>query len=128
MSVKSMAYDNPTYVTRQVTALKLPAILASAPAGKFVAFTSMKIKSISMGVDVAGTATGAAYDIFNGTSSVGQILAGTNAADTILTALVQDIALSSGGMLNIKTAAASATLAASATIEFEITPGADVTA
>jgi len=128
MSTKNMSYDHPTYVTRQSAPLAVPAVAASISAGKFVAFTSMKIKSIQAGVNIAGTATAAGYDILNGTSSIGEFLAGTSAAGSILTAISTDIALSSGGYLDVKTKAASATLAASLMIEYEITPGADVTA
>lgn len=128
MATKSMSYDHPTYTVRQATAINLPATAASISAGKFMAFTSMKIKSIQAGVVIAGTATAAGYDILNGTSSVGGFLAGTSAAGSVLTAIASDITLSSGGFLDIKTKAASATLAAAVTIEYEIVPGAEVTA
>jgi hypothetical protein len=122
-----MSYDHPTYVTRQSVALNLPATAASISAGKFMAFTNMKIKSIQAGVVIAGTATAAGYDILNGTSSIGEFLAGTSAAGSVLTAIATDISVSSGSFLDVKTKAASATLAASLTIEYEIVPGASVT-
>ena len=123
-----MSYDHPTYTARHVSPLNLPAVAASVTAGKFIAFTDMKIKRVDIGVNIAGTATAAGYDLFNGTSSLAQILAGTSSAGTILTPYTTDITLSSGGYLDIKTAAVSATMAASAQIEFEIIPGALVTA
>jgi hypothetical protein len=128
MATKSMMYDHPTYVTRQAAPLNLPAIAASTSAAKFVAYTSLKIKSIQGAVNIAGTATAAGYDILNGTSSVGEFLTGTSAAGSVFTAIASDISLSSGGFLDVKTKAASATVAASLLIEYEVVPGASVTA
>lgn len=127
MAKKTMSYDHPAYLVRPLAHINLPASSASASVTKFAAFTSMKIKSIGAIVNVAGTDTGAGWDILNGTTSVGQIVASTNAAASILTQFEGDIALSSGGYLDIKTKAASATLAGALTVEYELTPGANVT-
>lgn len=127
MATKSMRYDHPTYVTRQAAPMNMHAVAASVSAAKFIAFTSMKIKGISTMVNIAGTATAAGYDFLNGTTSVGGVTLGTSVAGTEGTRFETDISLTSGGYLDIKTKAASATLAASAMIEFEIVPGADVT-
>lgn len=128
MATKSMAYDHPTYTARKCAPLAVPAVAASVSAGKFIAFTDMKIKSIQAAVNIAGTATAAGYDIYNGTSSIGAFTAGTNAAGSILTAITTDITLTSAGFVDVKTKADSATLAASLMFEYEITPGASVTA
>lgn len=128
MATKSMAYDHPTYTVRHVAPLALPATAASTSAGKFVALVAMKVKSVNVGVNIAGTNAAAGYDILNGTTSVGAITCGTDAAGTIETAVTTDITLAAGGYLDIKTKANSATLACSAAIEYEITPGATVTA
>jgi hypothetical protein len=128
MATKNMAYDHPAYTARQFQVVPLPATAASTSVLKFAAFTSLKIKRIEVIVKVAGTADAAGYDILNGTSSVGSIGVGTNAAAAYGTGLTQDISLSSGGYLDIKTKAASATMATDAVIEFELTPGANVTA
>lgn len=128
MATKSMSYDHATYTARQSAPINMPAVAASTAAAKFVAFTDMKIKSIQGAVNIAGTATAAGYDILNGTSSVGEFLAGTSAAGSVLTAIASDITLASGGFLDVKTKAASATLAASLMVEYEVVPGASVTA
>ena len=128
MATKSMAYDHPQYTVHGAAPLNLPAAAASVSISKFAAFTSTKIKSIQGIVNIAGTATGAGYDILNGTSSVGEFLAGTGAAGSVLTAISSDISLSSGGYLDVKTKADSATLAASLMLEYEVVPGASVTA
>lgn len=127
MANKSMSYDHPAYTVRQAAPVNLHAAAASVSIAKFVAFTAMKIKGISTMVNIAGTATGAGYDFNNGTSSVGGVTLGTAAAGTEGTRYETDITLASGGYLDIKTKAASATLSASAMIEFELIPGANVT-
>jgi hypothetical protein len=129
MATKSMAYDHPTYTVRQAAALTLPAVAASTSVAKFVAFTDMKIKSIQCAVNIAGTSVGTSgYDILNGTTSVGAFLLSTNAAGSLITAIASDITLASGGFLDVKTKADSATQAASLLLEYEIIPGATVTA
>lgn len=131
MSKKSKAYDNAVYQSRYSNAINLPAVAASTTVAKFIAFAAMKIKSIRANINVAGTATAAGYDIFNGTSSIGELLCGTSAAaaaPTTITPTAANGTLAEDGYIEIKTKAASATLAASAMIEYEITPGADITA
>lgn len=126
MATKSMDYNHPTYITRQACCLKLPATAASTSAGKFVAFTAMKVKSIQCMVDIAGTSTGG-YDIKNGTASVGQFACGTSLAATLIAQYATDITLASGGYVDFVTNSVGATLAASAMLEFEIVAGANVT-
>lgn len=128
MATKSMAYDHPTYTARCVANVPLPATAASTSVFKFLAFTDMKVKSVNVIVKTAGTADAAGYDLLNGTSSVASIGVGTAAAAASGTAATTDITLSSGGYLDIKTKAASATMATDAFIEYEIVPGANVTA
>lgn len=127
MATKSMAYDHPTYVTRQVAHVKLPAAAASTTTAKFVAFTDIKVKSVGIMTQIAGTADAAGYDILNGTSSVGAGVMGTVASGNMGTMSFTECTLASGGYLDFKTKAASATLAGEAYVEFEIVPGASVT-
>jgi hypothetical protein len=128
MAKKSRSYDDPAYRARYSSALNLPAVAASVSAGKFLAFAAMKIKSITGIVNIAGTATAAAYNIYNGTSSIGAFAVGTNAAGSALTDILPDATLAEGGYLDFKTAADSATVAISVAVEYELTPGADLTA
>ena len=127
MAEKSMAYDHPAYTARHVAVVKLPATAASTTVQKFVAFTNIRVKRIDAIVDIAGTADAAGYDVLRGTSSLGSIGVGTGAAASLGTAMVTDIALTSGQYLDIKTKAASATMACSAAIEWTFDPGANVT-
>jgi len=126
MATKNMAYDQPSYTVRHSSSVLLVATAASTSVRKWLAFTALKVKSINMLITIAGTATGAGYDILNGTTSVGNITLGTGTALSAMATLTQDILLTSGSWLDIKTAAASATMAAEAAIEFEIVPGANV--
>lgn len=127
MAEKSMAYDHPAYTVRQIAPVSLPAGSAGASIYRFVAFTNIRVKRVDAIVRVAGTADAAGYDLLRGTSSIGSVGMGTGAAASLGTAYVGDIALTSGQYLDIKTKAASATLAADAAIEFTLDPGANVT-
>jgi len=128
MAKKTKAYDNPAYQARYSAPFRCPAIAASTTVGKFVAFAAMKIKSVRGNVDVAGTNAAAGYDIYNGTTSIGELVAGTNTAGSTLAAILPDATLAENGFIEIKTKANSATLAASLAFEYEITPGAEITA
>lgn len=128
MANKSMSYDHPTYVARHVVPIKLPAAAASTTTAKFVAFTDIKVKSVGIMTQIAGTVDAAGYDILNGTSSIGASVLGTVAVGGMGTTTFTEQTLASGGYLDFKTKAASATLAGEAYVEFEIIPGANVTA
>ena len=128
MAQKSMVYDHPTYITRHSTVLKLPATTASTVAGKFISFTAMRIKSIRLGVDIAGTSTGHYRITLNGTGSLGVFQTLASAAGFFPTAIESDIVLASGQYFDFFTGPQSATVSATAMIEYEIDPGSNVTA
>lgn len=127
MATKNMAYDHPQYTVRQAAHIKLPATAASTSVAKFLAFTAMKIKSVNTIVGIAGTHTAAGWDFLNGTSSVGGVTVGTAVAATVGAEASFNATLASGGYLDIKTKADSATLAGDIMIEYEFVPGANVT-
>ena len=127
MATKTLSYDHPTYQVRPSAVVNCPAVAAEISAGKFVAFAAMKVKSIRGAVNVAGTADTAAYDLYNGTTSIGTIVMGTKTAGEALSYTTSDITLASGGFIDFKTIADSATLAASFTVEYQLTPGAAIT-
>jgi len=131
MAKKSWAYDNPVYRARYSAVINLPAQAASATAAKFIAFAAMRIKSIRANVNIAGTNTDAGYDILNGTTSIGALVCGTSAAGAVIAAVLPTAAngtLAENGYIELKTKATSATMATSVMIEYEITPGAEITA
>lgn len=67
MTVKSMAYDHPTYTVRQ--SFNAPAQVAGASKtfDKFAAWTGMRIYAINAATVTAGTST---YTAWNGTATV----------------------------------------------------------
>ena len=128
MAQKSMVYDHPTYLTRHCTVLKLPATTASTVAGKFIAFTAMTVKTLRLGVDIAGTSTGHYRLTLNGTGSLGVFQTLDSAAGYFPAVISSDIALTSGQFFDFFTGPQSATVAASVAIEYDILIGANVTA
>jgi hypothetical protein len=127
MASKSMAYDHPTYVTRHCAPFKLPATAASTTVQKFIAFTAMKVKSISLVVDIAGTSTGAYLVAQQGTGTALTLPTLASASGFFVGSQV-DITLASGGWIDIMTNGGGGTVACSGMIEYEIIAGANVAA
>ncbi len=129
MSKKSMSYDHPTYTARQAAQILCPAGTVNTVANKFVAWADMKIKSIQGNVLVAGTHADSAITVYlNGTTSIGAFANGTQAAGSELTAVLPDQALSEGDYIDFKRSDTNgATMASCFAVEYEVTPGADVT-
>jgi len=123
-----MAYDHPTYVTRHCAPVKLPVTAASTTVAKFVAFTAMKIKSISVVVDIAGTSTAAYIAALQGTGTALVLPILASASGFFVSSQVDISLASAGAWVDIMTNASGATNAASAMIEYEIVAGANVAA
>jgi len=66
--MKSMAYDHPAYTVPQVASLGAVTAGAAAATGKFVAFASLRIKSIVAAAIATGTSTYAS--LWNGTATI----------------------------------------------------------
>lgn len=128
MASKSMAYDHPAYTVPQMMGGR---VNGAAGAFKFSAFTAMQLKSVSIGIQTAGTSATdvvTAYKI-SGTSTTTVALAtftsgqtgGTNVTPASALTLAQNdvLALVKG---------ADATADYGVTAEMAITPGANVTA
>lgn len=128
MATENYRYDHPAYLARYSAAVPLSAVAASAVAGKFVAFTAMKIKSIRGVVDIVGTNAAAGYTISNGTTSFASATVGTNAAGSAIPVTMTEQTLAAGGYINFTALANTGTTANSFVIEYEIIPGSDVTA
>lgn len=127
MATKSMKYDHPAYIVPQFAPVQVKAVAASTLALAIPFTYPVTVKKVSAIVNVAGTNAAAGWDIYNGTTSVGAITAGTNTALTSLTDVVSDISVAAGSYLEIRTKANSATLAGDFLIEFLPTPGSNVT-
>lgn len=130
MATKNLVYDHPAYLARYSSALNLPAVAASTPAGKFIAFAATRVKSISCNINIAGTNAAAGYDILNGTTSIGEFVLGSAAATTGVTQVLPSAAnglLAAGGYLEFKTKANSGTMATSLMVEYELGAYAEIT-
>ena len=128
MAKKSLSYDHPLYLARYSANVNCHAVAASKSANKFIAFAAMKVKSVQGNVNIAGTDTAAGYDLYHGTTSIGEFVTSTNTAGSALAAILPGQAMVEGEVIEFRTKANSATLAASFIVEYELVPGADITA
>jgi hypothetical protein len=121
-------YTHPDVNIARGENIHLPATAAETVVTKFVAFANMRIKSVRGAVLTAGTNTAAGYDLLNGTTTVGSIVAGTSTAGSALTGSITaaNAELAEGDQLDIKTKANSATLASAIVVEYQLLPDADV--
>ena len=134
MATQSMRYDHPAYVT-PLTSASVTTAGASTVGSKYVAFTTMLLKSATIQVQTAGTTTAAAgndYTFFKisgtSTTSVGYSgNLGTTVAFTVGTQVTLSGTLALGEMVAARHGT-DATQVASITYEFLISPGANVTA
>ncbi len=121
-------YTDPQFRVNQGNQVNGPAVAASTVAAKFTAFAKTRILSVKGAVMVAGTNTAAGYELLNGTTTVGSITCGTNTAGAKVTGSVTaaNAVLEEGDVLDFKTLANSATLAAAFVVEYRVEPDADV--
>lgn len=135
MATRSMSYEHAAYTSVYPVNSAITTAGASGVGSKFVAFTSMLMKSATIMVQVAGTTTAAAandYTFFKvsgtTTTSVGYSgNLGTTVAFTVGTNVTLAGTLAQGEMICSKHGT-DATQTAQITYEFLIRPGADVTA
>lgn len=135
MSTKSMAYDNPTYTSRNSESMGEIGGAATTQYAKFCAFTSSIAYSAQLTVTTAGTATAHAvtFSKISGTSTTALATAtlGTAAAGSTfnvpLSTATGGVALNQGDLLVAITGADAAGKAA-LSYEASPAPGATVTA
>lgn len=135
MSTKSLAYDHPTYITRQGAAMGEAGGGATTAYGKFAAFTAAQAFSAQLTVTTAGTAAGHGFRVaqISGTSTtfLGTQTLGTNAAgytaNLALTTAAGGVSLAQGDQLVAYSLADTAGKAAIA-YEYAVQPLANVTA
>lgn len=118
-----MSYDGPNYARKESRANNV-AGAASASMTKFLYFAHTRVKKVHAIVNTAGTNTAAGIDIYNGTTSVGEITVGTGAAGVTASSGLLDATISALGFLEIKGKASSGTLNLSLAIEEEVLPDA----
>lgn len=98
-------YDHPSYLTRQQIFLGKSVAGASGTSCYFGAPASnIRVREVAVTVITAGTAT-STLTIQNGTSSVGNIVVGTQAAGTVLVSGDCNTTVAQGTSLNVKNGA-----------------------
>jgi hypothetical protein len=135
MTTKSMAYDNPTYTSRNSESMGEIGGAATTQYAKFCAFTASLAFSAQLTVTTAGTAAGhtVTFNKISGTSTTALATAtlGTGAAGTTLNVPLSTspggVALAQGDLL-VAVTGADATGKAALTYEASPAPGANVTA
>ncbi|CAB3731047.1 hypothetical protein [Paraburkholderia rhynchosiae] len=136
MTTKSMAYDNPTYTSRNSESMGEIGGAATTQYAKFVAFTASLAFSAQLTVTTAGTSAAnntVAFSKISGTSTTALATAtlGTGAAGTTLNVPLSTsaggVALAQGDLL-VAVTGADATGKAALAYEASPAPGANVTA
>lgn len=117
-------YDHPNCIVRRETHVNNVLGTVTVALRRVMFFQKCKLKAVHSLVITAGTNDNAGVDILNGTTSVGAIVHGTDAAGIINTSGVIDSTIDANGFVEIKGAATSATMVNSYTIETEVLPDA----
>lgn len=127
MSTSSKRYDHPNYLVRREKQIDNLTGIASTTMNKTMFFQKARVKKIHSMVVTAGTNAAAGVDIYNGTTSVGEITHGTDAALALNDSGLLDIDVSASSFIDIRGKANSATMVNSYTIEYEVLPDAVIT-
>jgi hypothetical protein len=115
-----MAYDDPNAVLRREIQTGNITGIASTTIGKFLFFQKTQVKQVKALVVVAGTDAAAGVDIYNGTTSIGAIVVGTNTAGTIVNSGTLDAEIAASSFLDIRGKAGSATMILAFCIEHQV--------
>jgi hypothetical protein len=115
-----MAYDSVNAEVRREVQQSGIAGAASATMAKFLFFQKSKLKKVHVLVTTAGTHASAGVDILVGTTSVGAVTIGTEAAGYVASSALLDAAIPASGVVEIKGKANSATAVVSVSIEHEV--------
>lgn len=135
MATKSMAYDHPAYIGVGSQSFACAAGASAVSANKFIAFTNLIVKSVTVAVVTAGTSAGAGNAIIvkqitgQGTTTTALATAtlGTNTAGvSVNVAITTNGTLAQGETLTF-TNGTDATGAAVVGVEYVVVPGATVT-
>lgn len=121
MATRGVRYDHPTHQVRQEKVVTNVTGIASATMFKVPFFQAAKLKAVHSLVVTAGTNAAAGVDIYVGTTSVGAITHGTDAALTFETSGALDVVIPAQGYVDIRGKATSATMVNSYVIEYHTT-------
>lgn len=99
-----MAYDDPDFqIVREHCATTVAG--ATTEGAKFRHFQAMRLKKVHAAVVTAGTATTHGYDVYHGTTSIGQILLGTSTAGAVGHSALLNRAVGSMEQVSVKSLA-----------------------
>jgi hypothetical protein len=123
-----MRYDHPNAVVRRERNMDMYTGIASTTFAKTLFYQKCVLKAVHSVVVTAGTNDAAGVDIYVGTTSVGAITHGTDAALSVNTSGVLDAAVPANTVVDLRGKATSATMVNSYTLEYEVEPDATMTA
>lgn len=117
----SKRYDDPVYgVDHTVSLGKVGSNAAAATVmAYFSPFAACKIKEVQAVIHAAGTAATMGWGIYKGTTSIGSLTAGTNAAASVLTATLADTDFAATDYLALKNIGTDTQLEGWITIQFQ---------
>lgn len=115
-------YDDANSSIRREAKTGLITGIASTMFARFLYFQKTRVKKVHALVTTAGTNAVAGFDILNGTTSVGEIVVGTNTAGSIVSSGLLNTDIAALGFLEFKGKATSATMVLSCVIEEQVLP------
>lgn len=115
-------YDHPNCVVRREKTANNVTGIASTTFQKILFFQKAKLKAVHSLVVTAGTNAAAGVDIYVGTTSVGAITHGTDAANSFNTSGELNIEIAAQSYVDLRGKANSATMVNSYVIEYEVLP------
>lgn len=113
-------YDHPNALVTRERGINNLTGIASTAMTRFLFHQKAKLLHVQSLVITAGTNASAGVDILNGTTSIGAITHGTDAAGTINESGALDSDISASGYIEIKGKANSATMVNSYTLVYEV--------
>lgn len=117
-------YDHPNCTVRRERNMDNRTGVASATFAKTLFYQKAVLKAVHSVVVTAGTNTAAGYDIYVGTTSVGAVTTGTDAAGTVHTSGALNSAIAANTIVDLRGKANSATMVNSFVLEYEVEPDA----
>jgi len=128
MTDKTMSYDHPHYITHRHKFVKCD-VVATAIINTTVPFPhGGVVKALTAGVTIAGTNDVAGWGVYNGTTSVGIVTVGTNAALSVVAGTLAEFTVADNSYIEFRNLATSNTLKGTIDIEWVPTVGSNVTA
>lgn len=115
-------YDHPTCATVQQAGAQNVTGIASTTFQKFFFHQKVKVLGIRSLVVTAGTNAAAGVDIYNGTTSVGDITHGTDAALSVNSSGDLNVTVDAGSFIDLRGKANSATMVNSYAVMYQVLP------